>query len=203
MKNKIKAYIIFICVALLALAACTPQAETPESSHGIGKLREEEIYYETIGYKELPTDKLFVTENRKTYQTGEMVLKVPRLDLTVDVVAGVTNADLALGVGLFEQAQLPGISNQNVCIAGHRDIYGAEFYEIDKMTKGDLLYLIYNGKEYVYEYEKTEIIQADDWSFVYCSDYSKISLMSCDPIGTTLNRIIVVGRLIQVNELTQ
>lgn len=200
MKNKFKAYIIFICATVLAFTACTQKAEDVN----IGKRGEaSNIYYETIGYAELPTDKLFITETRSTYKDGEMVLKVPSLDLTVDVIAGVTNADLARGVGLFDQGQLPGVSNQNVSIAGHRDIYGAEFYEIDKMTKGDLLYLIYDDKEYVYEYEKTEIIKADDWSFVYCSDYSKISLMSCDPIGTTLNRIIVVGRLIQVNKLTQ
>lgn len=156
--------------------------------------------YETIGYLEYPTDKLFILPERTAYAGGEMILKIPKLGVTADVMAGVGDADLKKGVGLFEQAQLPGISNSNVSIAGHRDIWGAEFLNIHKLGEKDLLILLYDDKEYVYEYEKTEIIDSKDWSFVYCGDYSKISLMSCDPIGTSLNRIIVVGRLIQVNE---
>ena len=93
-----------------------------------------------------PTDRLFLTKSRQEYQDGTMVLRVPRLELEAPVMGGTDAESLKKGVGLYEYAQLPGEGNCNVSIAGHRDIYGCEFYYIDTVTDGDLLRQMIGGR---------------------------------------------------------
>lgn len=143
-----------------------------------------------------PTDRLFVTRGRQEYTDGAMVLRVPRLDLVAPVMNGTDDQALKKGVGLYEYAQLPGEENSNVSIAGHRDIYGCEFYYIDTVTDGDLLYLEYDGIVYTYRYLNTEIVAADDWGPIYSKEFSCLTLTSCHPIGTSQKRMIVTAELV-------
>ena len=143
-----------------------------------------------------PTDRLFVTRGRQEYTDGAMVLRVPRLDLVTPVMNGTDDQALKKGAGLYEYAQLPGEENSNVSIAGHRDIYGCEFYYIDTVTDGDLLYLEYEGIVYTYRYLNTEIVAADDWGPIYSKEFSCLTLTSCHPIGTSQKRMIVTAELV-------
>jgi len=147
-----------------------------------------------------PVGKLIITSGRGAYQDGDMVLEIPRLELTVPVINGTDNASLQKGVGLFDYAQLPGPDNSNVSIAGHRDIHGMEFYYIDRITTGDYLYLYYEDKKYTYEYAETFITNDSDWDPIRVKEDSRITLQSCDPIGTALNRIFVVGKLVDIED---
>jgi sortase A len=151
---------------------------------------------------------------RLAYVSGEMMLRVPRMDFEGAVYSseqditqgsatyqGVNNDVLAQGVGLFGASQMPCESNSNVCIAGHRDIEGMEFWDIDKVTVGDYLYLTYQGKEYVYLYENTLITHDKDWEPIRTKDYSCITLQSCTPLYVATERIFVTGRLVAVNDV--
>ena len=102
----------------------------------------------------LPQDKLFITEAREGYESGSLSLQIPRLDVDAPVLDGTDEATLLQGLGLYEYAQLPGEGNRNVSIAGHRDIYGAEFYYLDQLQEGDACYLDYGGREYTYIYQR-------------------------------------------------
>lgn len=150
-----------------------------------------------------PVGKWIVTQERKQYKDGELTLEIPRLELVSPIINGTDDAALRKGVGLFDYAQLPGPYNSNVSLAGHRDIHGMEFYHIDSITNGDLIYLTYQNKKYTYEYEKTFITHDSDWAPIQVKDYSCVTLQSCDPIGTSLNRIFVVGRLVKIEDLAE
>lgn len=180
-------------------------------------------FAETVGER-YPTDKLFVTGERLKFKTGDLVLRVPRLELTTSIVGEISSSQakrfangemdskeraaflrndnsadlLSDGVMLFNLSPMPGKSNSNVSLSGHRDICGKEFYYIDTISEGDMIYLDYLGDTYAYEYIDTKIVTADDWSPIYCKDFSCVTLISCDPIGTHLNRIVVTGRLVDV-----
>lgn len=170
-----------------------PSSSEPEPVDPLAPYQEE-IY---------PVGKLVGTHGRTAYVDKSMVLRVPRLNLVSEVRGGSDDETLKGGVGLYEYGQVPGEGNTNVSIAGHRDIYGCEFLDIQTVTDGDLMYLDYEGKEYVYEYEGTTIVKADDWDPIRVKDYNRLTLTSCDPIGTHLNRIVVTGRLIAVNDLPE
>lgn len=149
-----------------------------------------------------PEGELFVDNARSGYRDGELRLVVPRMQLDCEVLDGVDAKTLERGVGLYDNAQLPALGNPNVSIAGHRDIHGSPFLTIDKLAEGDSLYLVQGDNVYHYLWEQTITVQPDEWSVIYCTDYSRITLTSCDPIGTTQNRIIAIGRLESVNEYT-
>ena len=152
--------------------------------------------------QDYPVGKLVVTTDREAYENGNLRLVIPSLDQDVLVQNNVDTESLRSGPGLYEYSQLPAPdTNANVSIAGHRDIEGAEFYYIDRLTDGDLMYLVYQEKVYIYQYESTQIIQSDDWNPIACKDYPCLTLTSCDPIGTFINRIVVTGRLGDVWEM--
>lgn len=176
-----------------------------------------------------PVGKMFVTQERLAFNNGDLILRVPRLNLETSVVGefspevreklvngtmtkqeradffGNSGGDLLLktGVVLLNSSTLPDpfIPNSNVSISGHRDIDGAEFYDIHKMTTGDLVYLTYGGREYVYEWQSTVVHKPDDWTITFCGDESVVSLISCDPIGTSRNRIVATCKLIEYRDL--
>ena len=152
--------------------------------------------------QDYPVGKLVGTTDREAYENGNLRLVIPSLDQDVLVQNNVDTESLRSGPGLYEYSQLPAPdTNANVSIAGHRDIEGAEFYYIDRLTDGDLMYLVYQEKVYIYQYESTQIIQSDDWNPIACKDYPCLTLTSCDPIGTFINRIVVTGRLVDVWEM--
>ena len=149
-----------------------------------------------------PTDSFFISNTRKAYQSGSMILRVPRLAYEGEVLDGTASWILSQGVGLYQYSALPSYGNPNVSIAGHRGVYGAEFYNIDKFEEGDLLYLEYDGFLFTYEYLETVTVALDDWSMLYCTDYSAITLTSCLMEGDT-ERICVRGKLIKAEPLEE
>lgn len=152
--------------------------------------------------REYPENRLFITGEREVYYSGDMMLTIPRLELDhIPVIDGADDYSLSLGVGLFDYAQLPGLGNRNVSIAGHRDICNKEFYYIDTLTDGDLIYLEHLGEKYTYTYVDTKVVDDEDWSRIYIQGFSCVTLVSCHPIGSTANRMIVRGRLTAVEEI--
>lgn len=166
---------------------------------GKGNLTPVARVYARITY---PTDTLFEDSKRVEYTGGSMRLVVPRMELDTTVGDGVDDATLKSSPGLYDNAQLPSLGNPNVSIAGHRDIHGSPFYSIDKLQKGDGVYLVYDGSIFCYQWEETVIVQPDDWSIIHCRPYSAVTLTSCEPIGTTEKRIVAVARLKGIEEET-
>ena len=147
---------------------------------------------------------LYLSDRREKYQNGEMTLTIPRLGVeSVQVQDGTGDEELSRGPGLFEYAQMPSENGGNVSIAGHRDIDGAIFYYVHNLSAGDYFYLDWQGKTYRYIYEKTYVVAPDNWDPIQAQGYSCLTLVSCDPIGTSLNRIIVVARQDQAVETTE
>lgn len=152
--------------------------------------------------QDYPVGKLVVTTDREDYQSGDLRLLIPVLAQDLPVQNGADADSLREGPGLYEYSQLPAPdTNANVSIAGHRDVEAAEFYYIDRLSDGDLMYLLYKETVYVYLYQSTEIIQLDNWNPIACKEYPCLTLTSCDPVGTFVNRIVVTGQLVDVWEL--
>lgn len=152
---------------------------------------------------DLPYDKLFITTERQSYESGDLTLIIPKLDFKEEIENGTDKASLNLGPGLYEYAQLPGDGNRNVSIAAHRNtsrngkIGEWFFYYIDTLTTGDYLYLVNDSNIYQYEYEKTTVVDPYDWGPIYSQGYSCLTLTSCEPIGISTHRIIVLSKLIE------
>ena len=126
---------------------------------------------------------------------GEAVasLKIPSIDLSKYVVAGVGVHDLRKGVGHFPNTPFPGQLG-NSALAGHRTTYGQPFYSLDKLRQGDeIVVSTILGGTYVYLVTGSEVVGKNDYHVISDSDPTKatLTLITCTPIGTANSRLVV------------
>lgn len=152
---------------------------------------EQDTYFE-LWY---PTDELTIPIGRSDYRSGSMRLRVPELAYEGSVMDGTSQEALKKGPGLYEQSPLPSYGNPNVCIAGHRGIYGAEFYRLDKLKTGSELFLEYDGYCFTYEFAEAKVVTEDNWDMIYCGEESSVTLTTCHPLSTSEDRLCVRFRL--------
>ncbi len=78
--------------------------------------------------------------------------------------------------------------------------YNDVFSLLDNVTYDDEVVVYYGQQKYVYKITKKEVISPGDVEVLKSKnqDLSEITLMTCWPIGTTYNRLVVVGELIHV-----
>ena len=75
--------------------------------------------------------------------------------------------------------------------------YNSVFALLDKLEIGDEIIIYYFQKKYVYTVKEQAIVKPGDVKTLESRDHSKkeLSLMTCWPVGTTLERIIVFAEL--------
>ena len=168
-------------------------SQNSQSSH-FGVLSEEHLIQ--IPFGELPPETLYITEGRRAFERGQMRLLIPSIGVDTLIGESTLPDGLREMPGLFEFSQLPGEGNVNVSIAGHRDIHDKVFYSLDKVTHGDYLYVIYDGVVFRYLYKDTKVVHPENWDVIKPQGFSCLTLVTCDPIGTTLRRLILRAELI-------
>lgn len=124
---------------------------------------------------------------------------IPKINLSAVMVKGTSADKLKIGPGVYPEGVDPGESG-NLAIAGHRNAYGFWFWHLDKVQPGDLVYISVDKKAYVYETERNFVVAKNDWSVIAPTDYDAVTLTTCHPIGSTEQRLIVRGRLVNVIE---
>lgn len=194
------------------VTSLTPTPEpTPTDSEPLSPTPTPLTYKEVLEEPEdgLPTDKVFVTDTRKGYQSGDLRLIIPKLEVDELILDGVDEQTLLQGEGLYDYAQLPGEGRSNTSIAGHRNwIRGGKitldqpFSFLDTLTEGDYLYLVYGENIYQYLFEYQEVVEPDDWGPIYKTDHSCVTLTTCTPVGVSDHRLIVRGTLVDIIPFT-
>lgn len=104
---------------------------------------------------------------------------------------------------------IPGANSKpgqigNTVIAGHssNDIvdngaYKFIFARLEQLAVGDTVYVNYQGKRYAYTITKTEVVKPTEVSkLVYPTDKPMLTLITCTPLGTALNRLLVTAEQI-------
>lgn len=155
-----------------------------------------------VPFEGLPEGTLYLTEARRAYGRGTMTLVIPAIDVNTPVGESTEPDYLKEMPGLYEFAQMPGYNDGNVSIAGHRDIHDMVFYALDKVAEGDYLYLLYQDRVYKYLYKDSKVVAPTDWSVIEPQGFSCLTLTTCDPIGTTLKRLILRAELVGIDPLS-
>lgn len=137
-------------------------------------------------------------------------LLIPKINLAVPVVYEMTSTEagpvqeaLKGGVLHYADTAQPG-NNGNSVIIGHSSSnilnpgrYKFAFVLLHKLAPGDIFYLQKNGKRYVYEVYIREIVSPNEVGVLGTRDQpATATLITCDPPGTSTNRLIVVGKQI-------
>lgn len=135
---------------------------------------------------------------------------IPKINVEIPVVYGLNtisdNAiDNALESGVVHYADTaePG-QNGNAVIVGHssnnifnKGKYKFAFVLLSRMELGDTFYLQKDGKRYTYQIYQKKIVKPTDVSVLGTADKpATATLITCDPPGTSINRLVVVGEQI-------
>ncbi len=137
-------------------------------------------------------------------------LEIPAIDVDHIVVEGVGVEELKLGPGHYpscregfepplcfkdEGASWPGQEGQ-VVVSGHRTTYGAPFWDLDKLEKGDKITV--TTKWGTFEYRVTSEKVVDDQAGVplSASGRSELLLTTCNPKFSADQRYLVWAELV-------
>ena len=135
---------------------------------------------------------------------------IPKINVDVPVVydvPGISEKDmqsaLERGVVHYPQSPVPG-QNGNVVVVGHssNNIFNSGKYKfafvlLNKLQEGDIFMLNYNGQRYTYKIYSKKIVKPNEVSVLGPTDrQATATLITCDPPGTALNRLVVIGEQI-------
>jgi LPXTG-site transpeptidase (sortase) family protein len=135
--------------------------------------------------------------NKDPRIAGVWRLHIPKIGLHTTLMPTTSEADLRKGPGIYPEGSQPGKPG-NLCIAGHRNTCGFEFWYLYKVQAGDKIYVSRGTLTYVYEAERNYIIAKNDWGPIAQTDYDAITLTTC--WNGTQNRMVVRGKLTAVGD---
>lgn len=130
---------------------------------------------------------------------------IPKINVDVPVVYDVgTNDEKAIqnaleyGVVHYPGTAVPG-QNGNVVVVGHssnnllnKGKYKFAFVLLNRLQIGDTITMQYGGKRYVYKVYETVIVKPTDVGVLGPTDKTaSLTLITCDPPGTSINRLVV------------
>ena len=110
---------------------------------------------------------------------------------------------LKYGVAHAKGSALPG-QNGNAYLFAHSSInfwelgkYATVFNLLSKLEEGDIIVLFYKGERFDYEVIDRRVVAGfNTIPLVRQTVYPILTLQTCDPPGTTLNRLIVTAKII-------
>lgn len=130
---------------------------------------------------------------------GELIgqLDIPRLDLSVIVVAGTTRAILRRAAGHIVGTSMPGEPGGNIGISAHRDTF---FRPLRNIQTDDLIKLATSVGEYRYRVVSTQVVKPNQVEVLDPVGSEVLTLVTCHPfyfVGSAPNRFIVHAKRVE------
>jgi LPXTG-site transpeptidase (sortase) family protein len=213
--NRIGNLFIFVGIGLL-LVAYGPLAYD-ELWYFLNTQKNQEISLNNEdGIKDSPFARLISKEpiNLNPVNTDfSIVIEKIGVNAPVNADITVTNKDayneaLKTGIAHASVTDYPSAEPGNVYMFAHSAIdfwnlgkYAKVFNLLRKLEIGDNIHVFYEGDDYVYEVVNEEIYKGwDTYPLTRATVEPVLTLQTCDPPGTTLNRLVVTAVLKEVNE---
>ncbi len=151
-----------------------------------------------------------ITDPNSTAAGTDPKVIIPKINVEIPVIYDQTSIDepameksLESGVVHYATTPSPGELG-NAVIFGHssnnilnKGKYKFAFVLLSRLENGDLFYLDKDGKRYVYQVYQKRIVEPTDVSVLNKTDKpATVTLITCDPPGTSLHRLIVIGQQI-------
>jgi LPXTG-site transpeptidase (sortase) family protein len=105
---------------------------------------------------------------------------------------GVVHYPTTVNPGQLGNTAFFGHSSNNIFNAGK---YKFAFVLLHTLVPGDIFYLTYNDKVYAYQVYNREVVSPGDVSVLdnVPGKQATATLITCDPPGTSINRLVVWG----------
>jgi sortase A len=184
--KRIVFFVAIIIVALLAICAT--------------------IYYKSKKAGDVVAELPALVENNNIV-SEDFTLKIDKLNIVVPIIENVDGADkkvynqaLKNGVAHYKGTALPG-EGSNIFIFGHSSTYvgqggdwGEIFKDLNNLESGDIISITFKGKEYFYKVVEKKIIKKTDVAVLNPTESEQLVLMTCWPIGTNKDRLIIIAK---------
>lgn len=156
----------------------------------------------------LDPSSLIIDPNASLEVSPEPKLIVPKIGVDVPIVWDANaasqdslNAAMDNGVAWFniKGANAKPGEKGNFVVSGHssndwldQGDYKFIFARLEQMKEGDAVYVNYNGTRYTYTVTHTKVVKPTDVSSLMTgTDKPHMTLITCTPLGTALNRLLV------------
>lgn len=142
--------------------------------------------------------------------SNEPRLIIPKLNVDVPISFGVPLSDVMAamtnGVAHYRIAGASAYPGEvgNFVITGHSagDVYSSNQYKyifsgLERLQDGDLIYVNYNSVRYTYRVIRKQVIDPSNVAaLVIDTDKPLLTLVTCTPLGTSRNRLLVTAEQI-------
>ena len=161
-------------------------------------------------------ESIIVSPNTTVAPSNEARLLIPKIAVDVPIIWDANAADTnslnkAMDKGIVwfnvQGANAKPGEKGNFVVSGHSSNdwtdggnYKFIFARLEKITAGDVVYANYNGTRYTYKITGTKVVKPTDVSALQIgNDKPYITLVTCTPLGTAQNRLLVFGEQISPN----
>lgn len=157
-------------------------------------------------------ENIVVDPTASTQVAADPKLIIPKINVDVPVIYGASPdynsmmAAMAKGVAHFAIPGADSVPGQigNTVLSGHssNDLFEAGDYkfifsQLDKLQNGDTIYVNYNSTRYTYSVIKEQVVKPTNVQALYgYTDKPYLTLITCTPLGTSLNRLLVTAEQI-------
>lgn len=107
------------------------------------------------------------------------------------------------GVVHYPGTAIPG-QRGNVFITGHSSYYLWDpgrfkdvFALLHEMAVGDTITVFYNENRYDYKVKEIKVVHPNEINVLQQTNDKRLTLMTCTPIGTALNRLIIIAEQVE------
>jgi sortase A len=121
-------------------------------------------------------------------------LIIPAIGVDVPVHEGVDWETLKEGAGHLVGSADPG-ERGNCFIAGHNDIYGEPFRDLEELKVGDEIIVYADARSYRYIVRASRIVEPDDVSVMETTSTPVLTLLTCYPYMIDSHRLVVIAEL--------
>jgi sortase A len=119
------------------------------------------------------------------------ILRIPKIDMDTVVIEGTDVRDLKKGPGHYRDTAYPWEDEGKVGIAGHRTTYGAPFWSLDKLRRGDRIRLATEFGTFDYQVTRTREVLPTETDILRQTRDPTLVLTTCTPRFSAARRLIV------------
>jgi len=163
-----------------------------------------DFWWKSITHSNPP---LVTAVNKTTKANNEAIpadntLVIPSLHLQQTIYEGLPYVSLSKGVWHSPRSSTPD-KGSNTVIAGHRFTYrgfergASTFYNLDKLKNGDQIVVYWKHIRYNYRVSNTLIVAPTQISIENPTSQSQLTLYTCTPLWTSLQRLVVQASLVK------